>query len=180
MKRSIYLRAESLTEESDMVMIGTLSNSWQSPRLSTLCLHHSLCRNCAKPHSQKSTVLVSFFKCLLSYDYITHKQVLAILRIKSNETVFQLPYPRKQKQQLAFISKCLIHHHNHHHLDYRWQTYFLEHYFEVNSVSFNDFVKGIHSISIPLSSSLHFAQVYKHIWNENDLTKEQVYSVKLS
>ena len=162
-----------------MVRIGMLSNFWQSPCLSTLCLHHSLRRNCAKPHSQKSTIIVSFFKCLLSYEYITHKQVLVILRIKSNETIFQLPFPWKQKQQLAFISKCLIHHHNHHHLDYRWQTCFLEHYFEVNSVSLNSFIKRIHSISIPLSASLHFAQVYKHIWDENDLTKEQVYFVKL-
>ena len=27
---------------------------------------------------------------------------------------------------------------------------------------------------------MHFAQVYKHIWDENELTKEQVDSVKLS
>lgn len=162
-----------------MVLIRVLSNFQQSPWLSKLRLHQSLCRNCAKTHCQKSTIIVSFFTCLLSYEYIMHKQVLAILCIKSNETIFQLPYPCKQKQPLAFISKCLIHHHSHHHLDYRWQTYFLELYFQVNSISFNGSVERIHSIYIPLSSSLHFAQDYKHIWDENNLTKEQVYSVKL-
>lgn len=78
------------------MMMIMLSNFWHCPH----ALAHYACTiaytEIAPRHMLKTSQLLCLFftylSLYISYEYIMHKQILAILCVKSNEAIFQLPY----------------------------------------------------------------------------------------